>query len=121
VLRDRIDGVRLYVPSVALSTQTATREALEQLRSAIEAAQVVVVSYRDEKGQLTEGRRLRPLALLFWGSVWTLVAWCELRVDFRSFRVDRFQELRASGDTFVQEAGQRYEDFLAKVRAAGNG
>lgn len=119
-LRDRIDGVRLYVPSVALSSQSSTREALEQLRSAIEASRIIRVSYRDEKAQVTE-RRLRPLALLFWGSVWTLVAWCELRIDFRSFRVDRFQQLSVLEEAFTQEAGQRYEDFLAKVRAAGTG
>jgi predicted DNA-binding transcriptional regulator YafY len=119
-LRDRIDGVRLYVPSVALSSVSSTREALEQLRAAIEGARIIQVCYRDEKGQTTE-RRLRPLALLFWGSVWTLVAWCEMRVDFRSFRVDRFQELRVLEETFTSEAGQRYEDFLAKVRSVGNG
>jgi predicted DNA-binding transcriptional regulator YafY len=56
------------------------------------------------------------MALLFWGNVWTLVAWCELRVDFRSFRVDRFKSLSQLDETFIQERGQRYEDFLAKVR-----
>ena len=117
-LRDRIDGVRLYVPSVALSSVSSTREALEQLRAAIEGSRIIEVCYSDEKGQITE-RRLRPLALLFWGSVWTLVAWCEMRVDFRSFRVDRFQKLQVLEAMFTSEPGQRYEDFLAKLKAAG--
>jgi predicted DNA-binding transcriptional regulator YafY len=119
-LRDRIDAVRLYVPSVALSSVNSTRETLEKLRAAVEASQIVEVCYCDEKGQVTD-RRLRPLALLFWGRVWTLVAWCEMRVDFRSFRADRFQNLRILDETFTQESGQRYEDFLAKVRLAGRG
>lgn len=119
-LRDRIDAVRLYVPSVALSSVNSTRETLEKLRAAIEASRVVEVCYSDEKGHATD-RRLRPLALLFWGRVWTLVAWCEMRVDFRSFRADRFQNLRILDETFTQESGQRYEDFLAKVRQAGRG
>jgi predicted DNA-binding transcriptional regulator YafY len=29
------------------------------------------------------------LGLWFWGKVWTLIAWCELRQDFRMFRIDR--------------------------------
>lgn len=119
-LRDRIDAVRLYVPSVALSTVSSTRETLERLRAAIENSQIIEVCYRDEKAQVTD-RRLRPLALLFWGSVWTLVAWCEMRVDFRSFRADRFRNLRILEERFTQEPGQRYEDFLAKVRQAGRG
>jgi predicted DNA-binding transcriptional regulator YafY len=33
------------------------------------------------------------LGLWFWGKVWTLVAWCELRRDFRMFRLDRIAEI----------------------------
>lgn len=114
-LRDRIDAVPLYVPGYGLENQGATRETLEQLRGAIEGNQKIEVAYRDEKAQVTE-RRLRPMALLFWGNVWTLVAWCELRVDFRSFRVDRFQSLRILDERFVPQPGQEYSDFLAQVK-----
>jgi predicted DNA-binding transcriptional regulator YafY len=115
VLRDRIDAVPLYVPGFALQNQTSTREALEQLRRAIESLRVIQVAYCDEKAKVTE-RRLRPMALLFWGNVWTLVAWCELRIDFRSFRVDRFQSVQVLEEAFIPERGQRYEDFLAQVQ-----
>jgi predicted DNA-binding transcriptional regulator YafY len=114
-LRDRIDAVPLHVPTHGLKNQGMARESLEQLRAAIEHSQIIEVAYGDEKDNITE-RRLRPMALLFWGNVWTLVAWCELRNDFRSFRVDRFKSLHRLDATFVQERGQRYEDFLAKVR-----
>jgi predicted DNA-binding transcriptional regulator YafY len=116
-LRDRIDAVRLYAPAFAMRNPLdgETRRVLEQLRGAIEAACVIEVEYCDEKAQVTE-RRLRPMALLFWGNAWTLVAWCELRVDFRSFRVDRFQKLRLLDERFVAEHGQRYEDFVAQMR-----
>jgi predicted DNA-binding transcriptional regulator YafY len=115
-LRDRIDAVPLYVPGYRLENQGSTRQLLEQLRTAIESRKVIEVAYCDEKAQVTE-RKLRPLALLFWGNVWTLVAWCELRIDFRSFRVDRFQRLRISEEQFTPQTGQRYEDFLAQVQA----
>jgi predicted DNA-binding transcriptional regulator YafY len=114
-LRDRIDAVPLYVPGHRLEIQGDAKKMLERLRGAIEARQVIQVAYCDEKAQVTE-RRLRPMALLFWGNVWTLVAWCELRVDFRSFRVDRFQKLSLLEERFTPEAGQRYADFLIQVR-----
>ena len=116
-LRDRIDAVRLYAPAFAMRNPLdgETRRVLEQLRGAIEAACVIEVEYCDEKAQVTE-RRLRPMALLFWGNAWTLVAWCELRVDFRSFRVDRFRKLQILDKRFVPEHGQRYEDFVAQMR-----
>jgi predicted DNA-binding transcriptional regulator YafY len=115
-LRDRIDAVRLYVPGYGLQNQAATREVLERLRGAIEGFRIIQVGYCDEKAQVTE-RRLRPVALLFWGNRWTLVAWCELRVDFRSFRVDRFQTLLVLEERFTPGPGQRYEDYLAQVKA----
>jgi predicted DNA-binding transcriptional regulator YafY len=56
------------------------------------------------------------MALLFWGNVWTLVAWCELRHDFRSFRPDRIEHLEVKDEVFTPERGQRYEDFLARFK-----
>jgi len=116
-VRDRIDSVPLYAPAGVGRNQAdaGTRAGLEQLRAAIEANRIVLARYGDEKAQLTE-RRLRPMALLFWGNVWTLVAWCELRDDFRSFRVDRFRSIQTLEESFTPESGQSYEDFLAKVR-----
>ena len=49
---------------------------------------MLTLDYRDEAGRSTV-REVRPLGLWFWGKVWTLVAWCELRDDFRAFRIDR--------------------------------
>ncbi len=117
-LRDKIDAVRMYAPAFPLKNQnqTSTRETLEQLRGAVESSRVVQVAYADGTGELTN-RRLRPMALLFWGSVWTLVAWCELRNDFRSFRADRFQSLQILEEHFTAQSGQRYEDFLARIRS----
>lgn len=120
-LRDKIDAVRLYAPAIESPDQarnqadTKTRHCLEQLRNAIELSRIVQTTYGDEKAAVTS-RRLRPMALLFWGNVWTLVAWCELRNSFRSFRPDRFQSLETLEETFVPVHGQRYQDFLAQVR-----
>ena len=57
----------------------------------------------------------RPLGLFFWGKVWTLVAWCELRNDFRNFRVDRMSGIEA-GSVVETEKGRTLEDFLTLVR-----
>jgi predicted DNA-binding transcriptional regulator YafY len=118
-MRDRIDAVPLYAPAQDSRVDDATRGMLERLRGAIEARRVILAGYADLAGAVTE-RRLRPMALLFWGQVWTLVAWCELRVDFRSFRADRFQSVMVLEDEFTPETGKRYEDFVARVRSEFN-
>jgi predicted DNA-binding transcriptional regulator YafY len=58
---------------------------------------------------------VRPLALYFWSGVWTLAAWCELRKDFRTFRIDRMQDVQVLRREFVQKKGQRLEDYLRQV------
>jgi predicted DNA-binding transcriptional regulator YafY len=89
-----------------------TRERLDLLDSAIRDVLRLELRYRDEAGVETQ-RTVRPLGLVYWGKVWTLVAWCELRHDFRMFRVDRI--LAAKGDgTFIQEPGRGLADFYAR-------
>jgi predicted DNA-binding transcriptional regulator YafY len=114
-LRNRIDAVPMYAPSFDTPTSDSVRATLEILRGAIEKCRLVQIGYRDASGGVTD-RTLRPMALLFWGNVWTLVAWCELRHDFRSFRPDRIKHLKVKEETFLPERGQRYEDFLARFK-----
>ncbi len=58
---------------------------------------------------------MRPLGLWFWGKVWTLVAWCEMRYDFRAFRIDRIARVVISGRTFKPERGKQLADFYRRV------
>ena len=62
-----------------------------------------------------EARTVRPVGLFYWGYNWTLTAWCELRDDFRSFRVDRIRELDVLEETFDPEPGKTLEDYLDRV------
>ena len=66
-------------------------------------------------------RSVRPLALAFWSGVWTLAAWCELRKDFRSFRIDRMEDVVVLEREFVQKKGQRLEDYLRRVTKQDSG
>ena len=88
-----------------------TRKRLDLLEAAIEAQTRLDIAYVTEDGTLSN-RTIRPLGLWFWGKVWTLVAWCELRDDFRMFRADRISAQSQAG-LFKQERGKRLSDFYA--------
>jgi predicted DNA-binding transcriptional regulator YafY len=87
----------------------------ETLNAAINDHAVLTLNYADDGNKQTK-RNVRPLALYFWGQVWTLAAWCELRVDFRSFRLDRILACERTGASFSDEPGKTLADFL---RSAG--
>jgi predicted DNA-binding transcriptional regulator YafY len=110
-----LETSRAYVPAMHIPKQIGER--FEKLRYAIRERRAVDFVYADDKKQLT-GRSVRPLSLYFWGEHWTLGAWCELRKDFRSFRIDRVIRLKLSDRKFNDEAGKRLSDFLAAQGAA---
>jgi predicted DNA-binding transcriptional regulator YafY len=70
----------------------AIRETIDALEAATDQPHRVQIAYTDEADKSSD-RVVRPLGLWFWGKVWTLVAWCELRRDFRMFRLDRIAEI----------------------------
>jgi len=68
---------------------------LAVIREAIRGQWRLIITYRDERGAETR-RRIWPIALGFFERVRIVVAWCELRQDFRHFRVDRIAALKLS-------------------------
>ena len=57
-------------------------------------------------------RTIWPLGLFFWGTVWTLGAWCEMRQAFRNFRLDRIETLQVCGEQYPNEPGRTLEDMI---------
>jgi predicted DNA-binding transcriptional regulator YafY len=75
-------------------------ELLEPLRAAIFARNKVELAYTRKDGTDT-ARIVRPVGLYFWVTSWSLAAWCELREDWRSFRLDRILSMRVKGEVFT--------------------
>jgi len=80
------------------------------LRGAIKTRQKMALAYRRIDGTLTD-RTVRPLHMEYWGRVWTLTAWCELRSDFRVFRIDLIEGAIAQPELFIDEPGKTLADY----------
>jgi predicted DNA-binding transcriptional regulator YafY len=89
-------------------------EHLALLRNAIKQQYKVVYGYTREDGAHSH-RTVHPLGLFYWGRVWTLVGWCELRDSFRHFRLDRMDTLTMSPESFTSLPGRTLADYLATV------
>lgn len=107
--RAAAESLVLHAPAVAL--QQATRENLLLLRQAAESRRKLRLDYHDLKDARSQ-RTVRPLGCFYWESVWTLAAWCELRQDFRNFRVDRIEQLAVLDESFRDEPGRTLADLL---------
>ncbi len=106
-LRARVAASALLVPRVSRAPN------LGALRLAIRQGRRISFHYVDLKSQATR-RAARPLAVAFWGRVWTLAAWCETRQAFRAFRLDRMTEVELQAP-FPEEPGKTLDDFIQEV------
>lgn len=91
-VRDELDAIPLLIGPSAVCV--VDRVDLSQIRQAIRAEQKVDITYRDDKGA-DSVRTIWPFALGFFDSVRIVMAWCELRQDYRHFRTDRIAALSA--------------------------
>src|SRR5580704_15473555 len=112
-LRERLDSILMYAPG-GFQMRPHLRERLDLLHEACIARRAIAFAYTREDGAQSQ-RNVRPLALYFWSGVWTLASWCELRQDFRVFRMDRIEGLRVLDREFTPKRGQRLEDFVRIV------
>ena len=103
------EALALYAP--ALGLEPARRARLQTLRDAVQSHNKLRLAYRDVSGDASE-RTVRPLGCFYWGKVWTLSAWCELRNDFRGFRLDRMEAIELLSDRFRDESGKTLADML---------
>ena len=81
------------------------------LRAAVRGHQKLQIQYLEGETSDAESRRIRPLSLDYWGRVWILVAWCETRNAFQSFRVDLITTAAALPELFVDEPGKTLADY----------
>lgn len=112
-------SMAIYAPPMGLDPLVQTT--LQTLREAAQTHRKVQVEYKDASDQLTQ-RILRPLGCFYWGKVWTLAAWCEVRNGFRSFRLDRVASVRlidGKEGQFKDEPGKRLADYLRSAAPAG--
>jgi len=113
-LKPRLERTSLFAPKRQLPPVVLAN--LAAARGAIGATRKLHFTYAKPSGVRTK-RTVHPIGLFFWGSVWTLVAWCELRQDFRSFRLDRIESTVVLEDKFEPATGQTLEDFFLYVAA----
>jgi predicted DNA-binding transcriptional regulator YafY len=123
-------GLRPRAMSLALAAPPSERRPeimidVTRLRRAVREQHKVQIAYRDLKDvpdrayglakDVPTERTVWPMSLAFFPPVWLLLGWCELRADFRSFRLDRITALEHHDERYPQVPGRRLTDYLRAV------
>ncbi|EYF04084.1 helix-turn-helix transcriptional regulator [Chondromyces apiculatus] len=118
-LRESVDAVTLTVPGVQAAMTVVD---VAGIRAAIRKEHKIAIAYRDERGALTR-RTVWPLLIGFFERVMVLAAWCELRRDYRGFRVDRIAECEVTATRYPRQRKVMVAEWREKqhvVAAARN-
>lgn len=98
---EKIVSLPLFVPN----KDGAKAPAFEQVLAAVEERRKIRIVYNDANSSLSE-RIVWPLGVFFWGSAWTVLSWCELRHDFRSFRLGRIAQINTLDESYPDDPGR---------------
>lgn len=74
---------------------------MDQVREAIRHRYKIQIGYTDTSG-CDSTRRVWPFMMAYFESVRVMVAWCELRQDFRHFRTDRISMVTITSEQYPQ-------------------
>lgn len=88
-LRDTVDASTLLVGGGEVIPAAVD---LSAIRLAIRDERKLTIAYRNAGGTATE-RTIWPFAIGFFDRVRVVIGWCELRVDYRHFRLDRIARM----------------------------
>jgi predicted DNA-binding transcriptional regulator YafY len=109
-LRGRLLDAPMYVSGG--SAPAVTGVDLTEVRGAIHASRKLRIAYLDAQGGSTR-RTIWPIAMAYYVDVTLIAAWCEMRNDFRHFRVDRIAWSTTLDERFVADHAKLLADWLA--------
>jgi predicted DNA-binding transcriptional regulator YafY len=109
-LRPHIADTPVYIsPGMAADVQGAD---LAEVRAAIRDSRKLFIAYADVDGRRTN-RTIWPIAMAYYVDVTLVGAWCELRADYRNFRVERIQSSKVLDEHFDQQGGKLFREWSA--------
>jgi predicted DNA-binding transcriptional regulator YafY len=117
VLPEALRGPMLDAPVFVSRGDAPAAEGVDlaEVRSAIHAARKLLIGYLDGQGRPTQ-RTIWPIAMAYYVDVTLIAAWCELRNDFRHFRVDRITRSTMLDERFPTDHAKLLADWLALPR-----
>jgi predicted DNA-binding transcriptional regulator YafY len=110
---NRLDNLITVLLAAPLGNEGVANNWLSDIQSVLAQSRVIRMDYHSNyKGELTT-RSVEPLGLCFYAGRWHLLAYCQLRRDYRDFRVDRIRAVTVTSEYFDR---QRHGDLDKLVK-----
>jgi len=117
VEKDLLDNISTYIEVVKnpyLPSQENNSIHLQTILKAIAAKEIMDIGYFANHTQQYSNRKVEPVGIFRLGSYWYLIAYCQLRNDYRNFRTDRISYSNPTGRHFEKQHPS-LQSFLCKM------
>src|SRR5712691_2087029 len=84
-----------------------------------DASLLIDIDYRSQQNEVTH-RKVEPYGITGWRGRWYLGGYCCLRQDYRSFRLDRIQQVQILSETFEKAENFDFEAYVKEQYNAGS-
>lgn len=103
---------QIYRPNARMHVGTE----IEVLREACWQEEALEIGYTDKSGEVTQ-RSILPLCFMYTDRKLIILAWCNLRCDYRMFDITRIVQPNATGRSFRPRRVAMLREYLAKLKA----
>ncbi len=89
---------------------------IQNILKSIADKKVVVMAYSAKFSEETTRRKIEPIGISFMSNRWHLIAFCQLRKDYRDFRIDRIESLEITEENYSTQhpSLQKYLEEIAE-------
>lgn len=109
--KDKIEILSSRIGFSENKKNNITSNTLVQIQTAITNHNLIQLKYSSHLNEVTN-RTVESYGIYLANDNWILVAWCQLRNDFREFRLDRIQDLKALSHKFEERKFNLTEYFV---------
>lgn len=103
-------NIRLQVPT----RLNQDFDYLSELQSAISMHQTICLDYKNNKDEVSR-RKVEPIGLIFYAFSWHLIGWCQLRSEYRDFKVSRITGLSITTEPFTKTKHMELGDYMKQL------
>lgn len=121
--KDRLDQLSPQVEVIRMKNRLQVDENggfIQSILNSLSNKKLIEIHYTTFEEEKTSSRIIEPVGVYYAFEQWYLIAWCRLRKDYRTFRIDRIQELKIKEETYQTDAHPTLKEYLKKVRSEEN-
>jgi len=89
---------------------------ISKIQKSIALQKKISIEYFSPYSEESTNRIVNPIGLYFYSNAWHLIAFCNLRKDYRDFKVDRIKKIITSETSFLIKNHSSLDEYIKMIK-----